>query len=78
MSAPEQAKPLTTDSLYQKIGVLTVSNEFLSSEVQRLNAWIATTLKDVHEEIAKIEAEIEQGASQDVKSLVARIKAKIW
>lgn len=77
MNTPEPAKPMTTDTLYQKIGVLSVSNEFLSNEVQRLNAWIGTMLTEAHAEIAKIEAEIEQGASQDMKSLVARIKAKL-
>jgi hypothetical protein len=73
MSTPEPAKPLTTDNLYQKIGVLSVSNEFLSNEVERLRTWIAVYGKELRAEIDSIEA----SASADGKTISAELKAVV-
>lgn len=80
MSTPAPAQPVTVDTLYQEIGVLSVSNKFLSNEVGRLNAWITNFSKDVQAEIAKIETEAEveeKSVSDKIKAVVARVRAKL-
>lgn len=80
MSTPTPAQPLTVENLYQKIGVLSVNNEFLSAEVGRLHAWIAMFHQDLHAEITKIETEVEveeKTVADKVKAAIARVKAKL-
>jgi len=80
MSTPEPAKPLTTDNLYQKIGVLSVSNEFLSNEVERLRTWITGHVQELRAEVDKIEASANADGktiSAELKSVVDHIRAKL-
>lgn len=77
MATPAPAQQMTVNNLYQKIGALAINNDFLGAEVERLNAWIGAHVKGLEDEIKAIEAEIEKGAETDVKSLLARVKAKL-
>ena len=80
MSTPEPAKPLTTDNLYQKIGVLSVSNEFLSNEVERLRTLITGHVQELRAEVDKIEASANADGktiSAELKSVVDHIRAKL-
>lgn len=80
MSAPTPAVPITVDNLLHKIGSLSVNNEFLSGELQRLTNFYERLHIDVHAEIAKIEAEAdaeEKAVSDKIKAVVARVRAKL-
>jgi hypothetical protein len=52
---------------------LSVNNEFLSNEVERLRAWIAAYSKEIHAEIESIEA----SANADGKTISAELKAVV-
>jgi hypothetical protein len=71
---------LTADNLYHKIGVLSINNEFLANEVERLNSWISTHVKEFEAEVAKLETEAEseeQVVADKIKAVIARVKAKL-
>ncbi len=80
MSNPAPAQALTVDNLYHKIGVLSINNEFLSNEVERLNIWIITRVKEFESEIDKIEASAKvdgKAISEDVQAVINHIRAKL-
>jgi hypothetical protein len=83
MNAPAE-NVITSPEMLQKIGLLTMSNEFLSTQIAGYSQYITTLRKNLTDEIAAIEAEIAKTegeakiwAEADVKAFVARIKAKL-
>jgi hypothetical protein len=80
MSMPAPAEALTVQNLYHKIGVLSVNNEFLANEVERLNAWIRTHVLALEAEVTKLETEAdveEKTVADKIKAVISRVRAKL-
>lgn len=75
---PQQTIPIET--LLQKIGTLTLQNDFLSNEVQRVNRLYLGLKGELVAEIGRVEADVEkeeESVKSVVKSIIARVKAKL-
>lgn len=77
MSTEQLGNVITSTEMLQKIGLLAMSNDFLSAQVAAFNQYISTYHKNVLDEIGKIEAEIAASTPLDPLVIVARIKAKL-
>jgi hypothetical protein len=79
MQMPPVAQ-VTTDSLFQKIGTLTIHNEFLATEAQRWAGMVQQYTAELKAEVDKIEAEATaegKTISEEVKTVIGRVRAKL-
>lgn len=76
----EQAQQtIPIETLLQKIGTLTLQNDFLSNEVQRVSRLYLGLKGELVAEIGRVEADVEkeeESVKSVVKSVIARVKAK--
>lgn len=77
----EQAQNvIPVETLIQKIGTLTIQNDFLSNEVRRISQVYLTLKGELAAEIGRVEADVEkeeESVKSVAKSVIARIKAKL-
>lgn len=77
MSQTAENQIITSEEMLRKIGLLTMSNDFLSTQVAGYRLYVETFRKKISEEIAAIEQELLKDSGFSVADAVARIKAKL-